>query len=43
MRRLWNYLRLRGYRRCTYPCGWVWPYGFVPHAGCPVHDSEETR
>ena len=22
----------------TYRCEWVAPYGFVPEAGCPVHD-----
>jgi hypothetical protein len=20
-------------------CDWVYPYGFVPECGCPVHDS----
>ena len=24
-------------RRCG--CCWIWPYGFVPEAGCPWHDK----
>lgn len=24
---------------CGYACGVVEPYGFVPEAGCPVHDN----
>ncbi len=23
---------------CGYECHWVYPYGFVPEEGCPVHD-----
>lgn len=23
---------------CGFECEWVSPYGFVPEAGCPVHD-----
>ena len=28
---------------CGYGCGWTWPYGFVPEAGCLVHDEEEEQ
>lgn len=24
---------------CGFECNWVFPYGFVPEAGCPVHDK----
>ena len=24
---------------CGYNCDWVYPYGFVPEADCPVHDK----
>ena len=24
---------------CGYICDWVYPYGFVPEAECPVHDK----
>jgi hypothetical protein len=24
--------------KCGFACEWVSPYGFVPEAGCPVHD-----
>jgi len=24
--------------RKEFNCGWVYPYGFVPEAGCPWHD-----
>lgn len=46
----WNMLKdriLRPYWRwrnrftpttCGYGCDWVYPYGFVAEAGCPVHD-----
>jgi hypothetical protein len=33
-----RYFWYRGWRKCTYACGWQEPYGFVPEAGCPVHD-----
>lgn len=23
---------------CEHHCGWLWPFGFVPEGGCPVHD-----
>lgn len=23
---------------CGHGCDWVYPYGFVPEAGCPIHD-----
>ena len=26
---------------CGYACGFTEPYGFVPEAGCPVHDTAE--
>ena len=25
---------------CGYVCGYQYPYGFVPEAGCPVHDID---
>lgn len=25
-------------RELGYWCEWVYPYGFVPEAGCPLHD-----
>jgi hypothetical protein len=27
-----------GCRALGYCCEWVYPYGFVPEAGCPLHD-----
>ena len=27
--------------KCGYGCAWVEPYGWVPEAGCPVHDHED--
>jgi len=24
---------------CGMECGWTTPYGFVPEAGCPIHDE----
>lgn len=24
---------------CGFGCDWVYPYGFVPEADCPVHDK----
>ncbi len=24
---------------CGYGCDWVYPYGFVPEADCPIHDK----
>jgi hypothetical protein len=26
---------------CDFACGYTKPYGWVPEAGCPVHDPEE--
>jgi len=25
-------------RKMGYWCEWVYPYGFVPEGGCPIHD-----
>jgi hypothetical protein len=25
---------------CGHACGFAYPYGFVPEAGCPVHDND---
>ena len=25
---------------CNHVCDWVYPYGFVPEADCPVHDNQ---
>lgn len=41
---LWPYWAVRDWHymffepKCGFECGWVYPYGFVPEAGCPVHD-----
>lgn len=29
--------------KCGYACDWVYPYGFVPEAGCPIHDKDESE
>ncbi len=50
-RALWPYWALRAWRfqfepDCGHVCDWVYPYGFVPEDGCPVHDRynwEETE
>ena len=35
------YLRHKRFRcYARYDCDWVYPYGFVPEAGCPIHDRE---
>jgi len=40
------YIRIRSliiypwWKRCDHACGWMWPFGYVPEAGCPVHDPE---
>ena len=26
---------------CGYACAYVEPYGFVPEAGCPIHDPND--
>lgn len=26
---------------CAYECGYHETYGFVPEAGCPIHDTEK--
>ena len=33
-----SWVRFRAWRRCDRLCDWECPYGFVPEAGCPVHD-----
>lgn len=25
-------------RKLGYRCDWIYPYGFIPEAGCPYHD-----
>lgn len=25
-------------QECDHECAWVKPYGWVPEAGCPIHD-----
>jgi len=40
-RLLWRYWIIRSLFTpcdCGYACDWVYPYGFVPEADCPVHD-----
>ena len=40
IRYLYIRLRYKLYKQnCNYGCDWVVPYGFVPEAGCPVHDE----
>ena len=29
--------------KCDYACEYVEPYGWVPEADCPVHDSEASQ
>ena len=39
---LWWYWQWRSKHTpvdCDYGCDWVSPYGFVPEAGCPIHDK----
>jgi hypothetical protein len=37
--RYWVWQHRRWYPlSCGYYCDWVYPYGFVPEADCPVHD-----
>lgn len=26
---------------CDYACDWIYPYGFVPEADCPIHDKDD--
>ena len=33
----WRYWRTGD---CGMACGYVTPYGWVPEAGCPIHDRE---
>ena len=35
-RLLYHFLNRRV--NCGYECAWVYPYGWVPEAGCPEHD-----
>ena len=40
MRRIWDHAHRKYYPlHCGYECDWVYPYGFVPEADCPVHDK----
>jgi hypothetical protein len=32
-------LRFRFTGNCGFICGYTEPYGFVPEAGCPIHDE----
>ena len=41
--RLWVRIRHALTGDCGCACGWVYPYGFVPEAGCPIHDMAERR
>jgi len=36
LRKVFNFLNRRV--NCGYNCEWVYPYGWVPEAGCPEHD-----
>jgi hypothetical protein len=43
---IWQWITFFKYRpwlKCENVCGWVWPYGYVPECGCPVHDPDERR
>lgn len=35
----WHYKHIHNSGECSYACDWVYPYGFVPEAGCPIHDK----
>ncbi|GAF79312.1 unnamed protein product [marine sediment metagenome] len=35
--------RSQWWHKCDRECEWVAPYGFVPEAGCPVHDPPPFR
>jgi hypothetical protein len=39
---LFSVFRYAWWRRCEHACGWTFPYGFVPEAGCPVHDAHDA-
>lgn len=39
LRRLWHWLNVHFPTRCGYACEYVYPYGWTPEAGCPVHDA----
>ncbi len=34
----WTIAIMAGECDCGYGCGFTGPYGFVPQAGCPIHD-----
>lgn len=36
--RFWYFLHCAG-TDCGNACDWVYPYGFVPEADCPQHDT----
>ena len=37
----WRWKQLTFYCTAGYECDWVHPYGFVPEAGCPIHDNDQ--
>jgi len=38
LRRYWEYRNKNFICKAGYGCEWVYPYGFVPEADCPIHD-----
>jgi len=40
LRHYWKWREIHTPTTCGHGCGWVYPYGFVPEAGCPVHDKD---
>ena len=38
----WEDLQNQEQRTCQemgFACRWIWPWGFVPETGCPIHDD----
>lgn len=39
LRKYWRWMNTHHPTTCGYVCTYVYPYGFVPEAGCPIHDA----
>lgn len=39
LRHYWEWRSENTPTECGYDCDWVYPYGFVPEADCPIHDK----
>lgn len=37
---IWYYRHRHFKCDAGYECDWVFPYGFVPEDGCPIHDND---